>query len=51
MPRTDLHLKVVVEHDRNEDPARLAAEICRQIEKIYSVRMAELSNYVAQRDA
>ncbi len=47
MPRTDLFLKVQIEHDRDERPERLAEEICRAIRKIYGVQSAELSNYVS----
>ncbi len=46
MPRTDLFIKVEIEHEDDESPERLAAEICRNILKIYGVRDAELSNYV-----
>ena len=45
MSRTDLYIKVEIEVD-GEDPKRLAAEICRQIQKVYGVRSAELTNYV-----
>ncbi len=45
--RTNLFFKVQVEHDANESPERLATEIARQIQKIYVVRSAELSNYTA----
>lgn len=48
MPRTDLFLKVVADHDEEDTPEKLAAEICRQIEKIYGVRSAELSNFVTR---
>jgi hypothetical protein len=48
MPRTDLYVKIVVDHDREESPERLASEICRQIEKVYGVRSAELSNFVTR---
>lgn len=48
MARTDLYLKVVLDHDEEEKPERVAAEICRQIEKVYGVRTAELSNYVTR---
>jgi hypothetical protein len=41
-----LFIKVEVEHDENERPERLAAEICRTVLKIYGVRSAELSNFV-----
>jgi hypothetical protein len=46
MKRVDLHIKVEVELDSDETAERIAREICRQIEKIYSVRKAELSNAV-----
>ncbi|MDE3195552.1 MAG: hypothetical protein KGN84_04365 [Acidobacteriota bacterium] len=47
--RTNLFLKVVIEHDKNETPEKLAAELCRQLEKNYVVRRAELSGH-AQTD-
>ena len=46
MPRTDLFIKVVIDHEGNERPEKLAAEICRQAEKVFGVRRAELNNYV-----
>ncbi|MEJ7605319.1 MAG: hypothetical protein WKF37_03410 [Bryobacteraceae bacterium] len=49
MPRTDLYLKVVADHDSQESPEKIASEICRQIEKVYGVRRAELSNYVTRK--
>ena len=48
MPRTDLYIKVVVDHEPEDEPVRLAAEICRQIEKVYGVRTAELTNYLTR---
>ena len=47
MARIDLHIKVVVDLDPQDNVERLAAEICRNIRKVYEVREAELSNYVA----
>lgn len=44
MPRSDLYLKIVLEHERDEKPEKLAEEICRRIEKLYGVRYAEVSN-------
>lgn len=44
MPRSDLYLKIVLEHERDEKPEKLAEEICRKIEKLYGVRYAEVSN-------
>jgi len=46
MSRTDLFIKVVIDHDKAETPERLAAEVCRQAERVYGVRRAELTNYV-----
>ena len=34
--------------DEDEKPERVAGEICRQLEKIYVVRVAELSSIVAR---
>jgi hypothetical protein len=48
MARTDLFIKVEIEHDEREKPERLAAEICRQVMKVYGVRAAELSHYTVQ---
>jgi hypothetical protein len=46
MRRTDIYLKVELDVDERESPERLAAEICRQIRKVYGVRAAEVSNVV-----
>jgi hypothetical protein len=46
MPRTYLYLKVELDHDSDEQPQRLASEICRQVRKLYGVRSAEVSNLV-----
>jgi hypothetical protein len=48
MKRVDLYIKVEVELDEDETPERVAREICRQVEKIYVVRKAELSSAVAR---
>jgi hypothetical protein len=45
MARTNLFFKVVVEHDAEDQPERLGAEICRQLAKIYGVRLAELTSF------
>ena len=50
MARTDLFLKVVIDHDEHESPEKLATEICRQVQKVYGVRSAEMSNYVTRRE-
>ena len=43
--RTNLFLKVVVEHDEDESPEKLGAELCRQLERSFLVREAELSSF------
>ena len=48
--RTNLFLKVVVEHDQRETPEKLAAELCRQLERNYIVREAELTHYSPNED-
>ena len=40
-----LFFRVEVEHDTEEPPERIAGEICRQIERVYGVRLAELSSF------
>jgi 16S rRNA C1402 N4-methylase RsmH len=46
MNRFDLHIKITVDLDEDEQPERIAREICRQLEKMYVVRSAELSSIV-----
>ena len=48
--RTNVFLKVVVEHDEKETPEKLAAELCRQLERNYIVRKAELLHYTGKED-
>lgn len=48
MARTALHLKLELEHGNDEIPEKLAAEICRQLLKMYAVRSAEVSNIVTE---
>ena len=48
MKRVDLYVKVEVELDEGEEVERIAREICRQLEKNYAVRSAELSNAVTR---
>lgn len=43
--RTNLFLKIIVEHDSTEKPEKLGKELCRQLEKVFVVRTAELSSY------
>jgi hypothetical protein len=44
--RTHLHIKIELDHGDDEKPEKLAAEICRQLLKLYGVRSAEVSNLV-----
>lgn len=48
--RTNLFIKVVVEHEKNELPEKLGAELCRQLEKNFVVRKAELSSVAPVED-
>jgi hypothetical protein len=50
MNRTHLFFKVELEHEAEENPERLAAEICRQIQRVYGVRLAELSSITIVED-
>jgi hypothetical protein len=48
MQRVNLYIKVEVELEEDEKLERVAAELCRQLEKLYPVRSAELSSSVAR---
>lgn len=48
MARSDLYFKVVIDHDREDKPEKLGKEIARNIEKVYGVRSAELTNFVTR---
>ena len=48
MKRVNLYIKVEIELDEDEKPERVAAELCRHLEKLYPVRSAELSSTVAR---
>jgi hypothetical protein len=48
--RTNLFIKVVVEHDAKENPEKLGAELCRQLERNYVVRDAELASFAPVED-
>jgi hypothetical protein len=50
MSRSNLFFKVQVEHDPEEKPERIAGEICRQLLKLYGVRIAELSSITKVED-
>jgi hypothetical protein len=43
--RTNLFIKIVVQHDEKEKPEKLGAELCRQLSKNFMVRSAELSSF------
>jgi hypothetical protein len=43
--RTNLFIKVLVEHVEEESPERLATELCRVLERNYVVREAELASF------
>ena len=46
MARTDIYIKVEVEHDREESPEKMGSELVRQLRKLYIVRRAEVTNHV-----
>src|ERR1700748_3717185 len=48
MKRVDLYIKVELELEEEEKTERVAGEICRQLEKLYMVHRAEVSNVVAR---
>ena len=48
--QTNLFIKVIVEHNPKELPEKLVAELCRQLEKNYIVRRAELSSVAPVED-
>jgi hypothetical protein len=48
--RTNLFIKVVVEHDEEESPERLGKELCRLLERNYMVREAELASFATAED-
>jgi hypothetical protein len=48
MQRVNLYIKVEIELEDDEKPERVAAELCRQLEKLYPVRSAELSSVVSR---
>jgi len=48
--RTNVYIKVELEHEKNDDPVQIAEQICRQIRKFYNVRLAELSGVSGEDD-
>ncbi|MCS7314685.1 MAG: hypothetical protein RMI94_03640 [Bryobacterales bacterium] len=51
MRRTDLFLKVQLEHEPWERPEELAEELCRHLRRLHGVRLAELSSYVPHEES
>jgi hypothetical protein len=45
MAAIDFYIKVHADVGEDESPGTLAREICRQIEKMYNVRYAELQSF------
>jgi len=50
MSVTNFFFKVEVEHERDEKPDRLGEEIRRQLQKLYGVRRAELTNFTSSEE-
>jgi len=48
--RSNIYIKVVVDHPKDESPEDLGAELCRQILKNYAVRKAEVSSTSNEQD-
>ncbi|MGB9606006.1 MAG: hypothetical protein ACP5U2_16015 [Bryobacteraceae bacterium] len=48
MVRSDVFLKVQLDHEPWERPEELAEELCRHLRKLHGVRLAELSSYVSR---
>ena len=50
MSRTNLFFKVELEHDADENPQRIGAEIARHLKRMYGVIDVELSNVTTEED-
>jgi hypothetical protein len=48
MIRTNLFLKIEIEHDPDDKPEQLAEAIRRQLLKMYGVREVELSSFTSE---
>ena len=46
MARTDVYVKIELDLDEKESPARVAAELCRMLRRAHGVREAEVSSMV-----
>jgi hypothetical protein len=44
MQKIHLYLKVVVEAEEEDKAERVGAEICRQVQKVYGVKQAEVQS-------
>jgi hypothetical protein len=51
MSVTNLFFKVELEHDAEDNPERIAAEIRRQLLRFYGVRDVEISNVVTMEES
>jgi hypothetical protein len=45
MARIDFYIKVHADVSEDDTPQKLAQEICRQVERVYGVRYAELQSF------
>jgi hypothetical protein len=50
MSVTNFFFKVELEHEPGEQPERLGEEIRRQLQRLYGVRTAELTNFTKSED-
>jgi hypothetical protein len=50
MSRTNLFFKVEVEHDADENPQRIGAEIARHLKRMYGVIDVDLSNVTTEEE-
>lgn len=48
--RTNLFIKVLVEHDEDEPPEKLGEELCRVLRRSFIVREAELASFAKAED-
>ena len=46
MPKVELYLKIELDLDTDENPEKIAQEVCKQVRKVYSVRAADVSSIV-----
>lgn len=46
MPKVDVYLKIELDLDEGEKPEKVAQELCRQAQKLYSVRVADVLSII-----